>query len=106
MICPLSTEFFNLYKQLSIQSSFTSTVNFSAGGYNDLSRHLKVYAEIGKVHLQNIRNKLYKQCMILSIKWCTHILRNIDAFFIILGKIIHHKLSMCLCEVADILHIL
>ena len=68
MICPLSTEFFNLYKQLSIQSSFTSTVNFSAGGYNDLSRHLKVYAEIGKVHLQNIRNKLYKQCMILSIK--------------------------------------
>ena len=59
MICPLSTEFFNLYKQLSIQSSFTSTVNFSAGGYNDLSRHLKVYAEIGKVPLQIIRNKLY-----------------------------------------------
>ena len=59
MICALSTEFFNLYKQLSIQSSFTSTVNFSAGGYNDLSRHLKVYAEIGKVPLQIIRNKLY-----------------------------------------------
>ena len=52
MICPLNTEFFNLYKQLSIQSSFTSTVNFSAGGYNDLSRHLKVNAEVEKVRLK------------------------------------------------------